>query len=66
MLGYQTILTRIDLEIAAAGAREMVLESLELSEEDFKDFCTAVKYKETRFTPWPEYRGLKITRKKKK
>lgn len=66
MFGYETILSRLDLEITIAGAREIILESIELSDEDFQDFCKATEYKPTRFTPWPEYRGLKILRKKKK
>lgn len=66
LFGYQTILTRIDLEIVTAGAREFTLETIELSEEDFNDFCRATEYKPTRFAIWPEYRGITIKRKKKK
>lgn len=65
MFGYQSILKRLDIEIATAGARELELTVVELSEEDFADFCRAVGHKQRRFSPWPKYRGLIIKRKKK-
>lgn len=60
------VLNKIDLEILAAGAREHSIDSITLTEKEYADFCIATNYKESRFKPWPKYRGITIKKSKEK
>jgi hypothetical protein len=60
-----SILDKIDLEIAIAGARENPIDTIVINETDYKQFCKVVGYKDNAFTGWPVYRGLTVMKQTK-
>ena len=66
LLEHNSILQRIDLDIATAGARGAPIDTVVLIEKDYKDFCAAVGHKDSSFGPWPIYRGLTVIKQKSK
>lgn len=60
------VLSKIDLEILAAAAREHSIDSITLTENEYADFCKAINHKESRFKTWPKYRGITIKKSREK
>jgi hypothetical protein len=65
MIDQKEILSMIDLEIKAAGAREMPIDTILLAESDFQKFCIATGHKDSVLKDWPLYKGIRIIKQRK-